>query len=117
MAADPKANPNKIGWQLRCDRSDNVATQIDSLGLSRRCGQPLVHGFKEADWGGNFGIRKCDATTIPPIITRGVMIDVAGLPTWSPAVELRDHADDLKAALETENDAPAGDTVLIRPAP
>ena len=27
------------------------------------------NGFKEADWGGNFGIRKCDATTIPPALS------------------------------------------------
>jgi hypothetical protein len=28
--------------------------------------------------GGDFGLRKADVTTIPPIIARGVLIDVAG---------------------------------------
>src|SRR5262249_8118524 len=36
------------------------------------------NGFKEKDWGGNWGPRKCDASTIPPVIARGVLIDVAG---------------------------------------
>jgi kynurenine formamidase len=59
--------------------SDNVATQID--GLAHITGGKDNHwynGFKEEDWGGNWGIRKCGTETIPPIVARGVMIDVAG---------------------------------------
>ncbi|MFN3651709.1 MAG: cyclase family protein [Armatimonadota bacterium] len=60
--------------------SDNVATQIDSLGhITQGRDNHWYNGFKEADWGGNWGIRKCGAETIPPIVCRGVMIDVAGL--------------------------------------
>ena len=59
--------------------SDNVATQIDGLGhITRGKEGSWYNGFKEEDWGGNWGIRKCDNTTIPPIVCRGVMIDVAG---------------------------------------
>jgi hypothetical protein len=59
--------------------SDNVATQIDGLGHATEGDDDhWYNGFKEADWGGNFGLRKCGAETIPPIIARGVMIDVAG---------------------------------------
>src|SRR5262249_25070743 len=58
---------------------------------------------KEADWGGNFGVRKCDVTTIPPIITRGVMIDVAGMRKVNalPA-HYRITVEDLKATLEKQ---------------
>ena len=60
--------------------NDNVASQIDGLGhITHGEDNHWYNGFKEEDWGGNFGIRKCDATTIPPIITRGVLIDVAAV--------------------------------------
>jgi kynurenine formamidase len=118
MAADPKANPDKIGWHsCAVIISDNVATQIDGLGhITTGADNHWYNGFKEADWGGNFGIRKCDATTIPPIITRGVMIDVAGL---REVDALPSHyeitTDDLKAALEKQKTTiHPGDTVLIR---
>ena len=73
-------NPERIGWHsCAVIISDNVGTQIDGLGqITAGADNHWYNGFKEADWGGNFGIRKCDATTIPPIITRGVLIDVAG---------------------------------------
>jgi kynurenine formamidase len=59
--------------------NDNIATQIDSLGhATEGKDNHWYNGFKEEDWGGNFGIRKCGAETIPPIITRGVLLDVAG---------------------------------------
>jgi kynurenine formamidase len=59
--------------------SDNVATQIDGLGhATEGKDNHWYNGFKEDEWGGNWGLMKCGAETIPPIITRGVMIDVAG---------------------------------------
>jgi len=59
--------------------SDNVATQIDGLGhATEGKDDHWYNGFKESDWGGNWGIRKCGAETIPPIVARGVLIDVAG---------------------------------------
>jgi kynurenine formamidase len=58
--------------------SDNVGTQIDGLGhATEGRDNHWYNGFKEEDWGGNFGIRKCGAETIPPIVARGVLIDVA----------------------------------------
>lgn len=65
--------------------NDNVATQIDGLGhVVEGEDNHWYNGFKEADWGGDWGLRKCDATTIPPIIARGVLIDVAGYQGVSP---------------------------------
>jgi kynurenine formamidase len=59
--------------------NDNVATQIDGLGhATQGADNHWYNGFKEEEWGGNFGIRKCGAETIPPIVARGVLIDVAG---------------------------------------
>jgi kynurenine formamidase len=58
--------------------SDNVATQIDGLAhITMGADHHWYNGFKEADWGGDFGPRKCDADSIPPIVARGVLIDVA----------------------------------------
>jgi len=60
--------------------SDNVGTQIDGLGhVTVGDDNHWYNGFREADWGGNFGVRKCDATTIPPVVARGVLLDIAGL--------------------------------------
>ena len=58
--------------------NDNVATQIDGLGhITVGEDNHWYNGFKEADWGGNFGIRKrCDHH--PAHHRRGVLIDVAG---------------------------------------
>src|SRR5262249_48137907 len=74
------------------------------------------NGFKEADWGGNFGIRKCDATTIPPVITRGILIDVAGLRKVPALPEhYRITAGDLQAApAPPQVELRPGGTVLIR---
>ncbi|MCI0663736.1 MAG: cyclase family protein [Acidobacteria bacterium] len=59
--------------------NDNVATQIDGLGhATEGDDNHWYNGFKETDWGGNGAPRKADASTIPPIIARGVLIDLAG---------------------------------------
>jgi kynurenine formamidase len=117
-AVDPKLNPAGIGWHSSAlFINDNVGTQIDGLGhVTVGPDNHWYNGFKEADWGGNFGIRKCDATTIPPIITRGVLIDVAGARGVDalPA-HYRITAEDLKAALGWQKTVlRPGDTVLIR---
>jgi len=97
--------------------NDNVATQIDSLShATEGDDNHWYNGFREADWGGNWGPRKCDATTIPPIIARGMLIDVAGdkgvdaLPAHYPI-----SVDDLRGAIETQQtQVRPGDVVLIR---
>ena len=97
--------------------SDNVATQIDGLGhITTGADNHWYNGFQEKDWGGNFGIRKADATTIPPIVARGVLIDIAG----ARGVEaLPAHyqitVDDLRQALARQKTAlRPGDVVFIR---
>ena len=77
----PEHNPTGAAWHSTAlFISDNVATQIDGLGhIAIGQDNHWYNGFKEADWGGDFGVRKCDAAGIPPIIARGVMLDIAGL--------------------------------------
>jgi kynurenine formamidase len=72
-------NPDKVLWHSAAlFINDNVATQIDGLAhITAGKDYHWYNGFKEADWGGDWGPRKCDASTIPPIIGRGVLIDVA----------------------------------------
>jgi kynurenine formamidase len=74
-------NPSGQGWHsCALFINDNVGTQIDGLGhVTVGEDNHWYNGFKESDWGGNFGIRKCSATNIPPIIARGVLLDIAGL--------------------------------------
>ena len=119
--APPKAmNSDKVYWHSWCASmfiSDNVATQIDGLGhITAGDDNHWYNGFKEADWGGDFGIRKCDVTTIPPIVARGVLIDVAAfkkveaLPGHT-AITPKDLQDTLAAQGTTLN---PGDVVLIR---
>jgi len=117
-AADPKLNPARIAWHsCALFINDNVATQIDGLGhITAGKDNHWYNGFKESDWGGDFGIRKCDATTIPPIITRAVMLDVAG---FRKVDALPSHyritAEELQAVAEQQKvELRPGDTILIR---
>ena len=97
--------------------NDNVATQIDGLAhITVGDDNHWYNGFKEEQWGGDFGVRKADVTTIPPIVARGVMIDVAGqkgMETLPANYEIT--VADLEAALRAQNvDVTPGTVVLIR---
>ena len=117
--APPAAvNPDKVLWHSAAlFINDNVATQID--GLAHITAGPDYHwynGFKEGDWGGDWGPRKCDATTIPPIIARGVLIDVAAFKKVDalPAHTVITTAD-LQETLRWEGvTLQPGDVVLVR---
>ncbi len=59
--------------------NDNVGTQIDSLShIAIGEDNHWYNGYRESEWGGNWGPRKASADKIPPIVTRGVLIDIAG---------------------------------------
>ncbi len=111
-------NPSQTAWHsCAVFVNDNVATQIDGLGHATE-GEDnhWYNGFREQDWGGNWGLRKCDATTIPPVIARGVVIDVAGykgveaLPAnYAISIE------DIQGALKKQaTQLRVGDVVLVR---
>ena len=114
----PSVNPAELAWHsCALFINDNVATQIDSLGhITTGDDDHWYNGFTEAEWGGNFGIRKADASTIPPIVVRGVLIDVAGqkgveaLPGGTAI-----GSKDLRAALEKQGTTiKPGDAVFVR---
>lgn len=117
-AMDPRLNSTKTAWHSNAlFINDNVATQLDGLGhITTGEDNHWYNGFKEADWGGNFGIRKCDSTTIPPIITRGILLDIAG----ARGVEtlpghFRITAEMLKDTMEKQKtEIRPGDSVFIR---
>ncbi len=97
--------------------NDNVATQIDSLGHAvTGKDNHWYNGFKVADWGGNWGLQKAGAETIPPVIARGVLIDVAtykGLEALPSKYVIT--VDDLKGSLKRQGtDLRFGDVVLVR---
>jgi kynurenine formamidase len=97
--------------------SDNVATQIDGLGhITHGADNHFYNGFKAGEWGGDFGLRKADVTTIPPIVARGVLVDVAG---YKNVDALPSHyeitVEDLEGALRAQNiDISPGSVVLVR---
>src|SRR5919112_514345 len=97
--------------------NDNVATQIDGLGhITHGPNNEFYNGFKAAEWGGDFGIRKADVTTIPPIVARGVLVDVAGfknVEALPSAYEIM--PEDLQGALAAQKvDVTPGTVVLLR---
>jgi kynurenine formamidase len=111
-------NPDLVYWHSAAlFISDNVATQIDGLAhITAGRDFHWYNGFKEEDWGSDWGPRKCDAPTIPPIVARGVLIDVAA---FKKVDALPGHTlistQDLKDTLAWEGVGLApGDVVLVR---
>lgn len=97
--------------------NDNVGTQIDSLcHITTGEDNHWYNGYREAQWGGDFGPRKACADKMPPIITRGVLIDVAGAKGQVPLPsEYAIGPDELKAVLSQQRvDVQPGDAVFIR---
>jgi len=114
----PKANRLGLGWHsCAVFINDNVGTQIDGLGhVTVGKDNHWYNGFREADWGGNFGVRKCDATTIPPIVARGVLLDIARLKNVDalPARYEITPADVDRALAAEKIELRPGDVVLFR---
>ena len=97
--------------------NDNVATQIDGLGhVTHGADNHWYNGFKEEEWGGDFGIRKADVLQIPPIVARGVLIDVAGFKKMDALPSNYEiTVEDLQGALQAQGTQLApGTIVLIR---
>jgi kynurenine formamidase len=97
--------------------SDNLGTQIDGFGHITRGDDPqFYNGFRVREHGTDFGLRRADADSIPPIVGRAVMIDVA---SWKGVDALPENyaigSKDLQAALKKQAvDVQPGDIVLVR---
>jgi len=93
----------------------HMGTHIDALNHFGLNGK-IWNGFEADKHLGDRGWKKAGAETIPPIIAKGVLIDVAaskGLKMLPPSYRVT--ADDLREALKHQNvDLQSGDVVLIR---
>jgi kynurenine formamidase len=111
-------HPRGLAWHsCALYLSDNLGTQIDGLGhITTGADNHWYNGFKEADYGSNFGIRKADADGIPPVIARSVMIDVAGMKGVDALPSnFAVTSKELQAALARQKvDVEPGDAVFIR---
>ncbi len=115
---EPAVNSSGQSWHSSAlFINDNVATQIDGLAhVTVGDDNHWYNGFREGDWGGDFGVRKCDTSTIPPIVARGVLIDVAGLKQVDalPAGYPITPADIQQACQRQHTELRPGDVVLVR---
>jgi kynurenine formamidase len=97
--------------------SDHAGTQLDGLcHATSGVDDHWYNGFRSEDWCTDFGPRRAGAEGIPPIIARGVLVDVArhqevdALEASTPI-----GPDDLARALEQQaTDVHPGDVVLVR---
>jgi kynurenine formamidase len=97
--------------------SDNVATQIDSLGHIFEGDPPHAYnGYRSEDIQSDFGLLKLGADTIPPIVAPATMIDVAASEGKDPLPEsFGIGSDTLKKALDRQEvDIDPLDVVLVR---
>jgi kynurenine formamidase len=118
FTTDAGGNTSNTGWHSNAlFINDNVATQID--GLAHITVGPDNHwynGYKEDQWGGDFGVMKASAAQIPQIVARGVLVDVAG---YKKVDALPSHyeitVEDIQGALGAQNvDVTPGTVVLLR---
>lgn len=111
-------NPSGQGWHsCALFINDNVGTQLDCLGhVTVGEDNHWYNGFQEKDWGGNFGVRKCSAAGLPPVINRAVLLDIAALRnTKALPPHYAITPADVDAALERQKvEIKPGDIVLFR---
>ena len=107
---------NDAGTNLeRIEMTTHVGTHIDALGHCS-IGDRLYNGFSADEVVGDRGLTHLGVEHIPPIVARGVLLDVAGL-DGGPHLE-RGRAvreDDLKRAAERAGvEVAEGDVVCVR---
>lgn len=70
---------NRFGANLeRIEMTTHVGTHIDALGHVT-VGDRMYNGLSADDMVGDYGLKQLGVENIPPIITRGVLLDVSGL--------------------------------------
>ena len=106
---------NKVGANLeRVGMTMHVGTHIDALGHFS-IGEHLYGGHNINDSVGDFGLIDLGIENMPPLITRGLCLDVSGLDGGEHLTPGRAvTADDLNRTCEAQDVAPQlGDVVLI----
>lgn len=115
---EPEANPTSTAWiDELITGTVHCGAHIDALSHVTRGAKGEWYGGFSADTElGDFGPLKADASTIPPILARGVLLDVAanhGDVELSEGYEIR--ARDLEQALTRQGtELRTGDVVLVR---
>ncbi len=115
---DPAANTKQLAFMsalVLC--SDHLGSQIDGLAhVTTGNDNHWYNGFTTEKYGGDFGPRRAGAETTPPIIARGVMLDVAGLHGVGRLADVTAIGpEDLRAAATRQKvDLMVGDVVLVR---
>ena len=120
IAGDEVPGSNDPRWHSTVIfTGDNVGTHLDSLGhvtLGTDAETHWYNGFKEDQYGEDLGVRRAGADKFPPIVARGVLVDVAAfkkmeaLPGHYPITP-----EDIRQTLAWENvDLRVGDVVLVR---
>jgi kynurenine formamidase len=107
---------NDAGTNLeRIEMTTHVGTHIDALGHFSK-GEMLYNGVRAADVVTDWGLEKLGIEHAPPMITRGVLFDVAGADGGSHLAPGRTVTpDDLKRAADAGGFAvQQGDIALIR---
>lgn len=108
----------KVGWvgDLLIGPS-HAGTHIDALShITVGPDHAWFGGHRASEWLGDFGPLRADAAAIPPIVTRGVLLDipaVVGQPTL-PADHVVTPADIAAAEAAQGVEVRAGDAVLVR---
>jgi kynurenine formamidase len=98
---------------------DNVGTHLDSLGhITIGQGEDIhwYNGFKEQQGAGDYGVLKAGADKLPPIVARGVLLDVAGFKQLEalPA-SYAISPEEIRATLQWEKvELRVGDVLLVR---
>ena len=106
---------NQINWITEIQAGTfQVGTQLDSIGHIQ-IGDRLYNGLTTAQVVEAWGLNRYGIETIPPIVTRGILVDVA---TYKKVARLQQGyvitVADLKGALEQQKiDLRRGDAVLI----
>lgn len=111
-----RTDTGEITWQTELIMGGpHNATHIDALCHIQYNGK-IFNKYNVEETSTNFGMKKCGAETIKPLISRGILIDVAG---YLDVEKLDDRhkitVDELKGALEKEEvKVRPGDTVIFR---
>ena len=106
---------NEVGANLeRVGMTMHVGTHIDALGHFS-IGEHLYGGHNIDDSVGDFGLIDLGIENMPPIITRGVCLDVCGLDGGAHLTPGRAiTVDDIKRAFDAQKVTPqSGDVILI----
>lgn len=113
-AVAPVGEGQSVAMDYLFLRLHGSATHVDALGHVW-AGDQLYNGHASAG-GGSAGLRRCAIDRLPGMITRGVLLDVAGrqnVPRLESSKEIT--VEDLEACLRDQGvDLKAGDAVLIR---